>query len=165
MKKFTGQQKLIDVSLAVATGEAAVWKEHRQNRTKCNIKYELAVPWLRRLFAGLSPQRPGFYTGSVNAGFVVDKVALRQGFPLSVSFHWFSITRKNEKPNDIIGLRNKPQDCFRSICCGALHKKRPKWPEQNKQAVGSARDYSSTANCRTQILSLFCGLFVTFRSI
>jgi hypothetical protein len=33
-----------------------------------------AVSWLRRLVAGLSPQRPG----SVHVGFVVDKVALGQ---------------------------------------------------------------------------------------
>jgi hypothetical protein len=51
-----------------------------------------AVPWLRRLVAGLSPRRPGFNPESVHVGFVVDKVALRQvfffseyfGFPLSI---------------------------------------------------------------------------------
>jgi hypothetical protein len=36
----------------------------------------LAVPWLRRLVADVSPRRPGFYPGSVHVGFVVDKVAL-----------------------------------------------------------------------------------------
>jgi hypothetical protein len=48
-----------------------------------------AVPWLRRLVAGISPRRPGFDTGSVHVGFVVDKVALGLvffpkyfGFPL-----------------------------------------------------------------------------------
>jgi hypothetical protein len=51
------------------------------------------VPLLRRLVAGLSPQRPGFTPGSVYVGFVVDKVALGQvssdffGFSLSLSFH------------------------------------------------------------------------------
>jgi len=39
-----------------------------------------AVPWLRRLVAGLSPRRPGFAPGSVHVGFVVDKVALGQVF-------------------------------------------------------------------------------------
>jgi hypothetical protein len=39
-----------------------------------------AVPWLRRLVAGLPPRRPGFDRGSVHVGFVVDKVALGQGF-------------------------------------------------------------------------------------
>ena len=39
-----------------------------------------AVPWLRRLVAGLSPRRPGFDLGSVDVGFVVDKVALGQVF-------------------------------------------------------------------------------------
>ena len=62
-----------------------------------------AVAWLRRLVYGLSPRRPGFDPGSVNMGFLVDKVALGQvfpeyfGFPLSISFHRWSITRKNEK--------------------------------------------------------------------
>jgi hypothetical protein len=33
-------------------------------------------PWLRRLVAGLSLQRPGFDSGSVHVGFCVDKMAL-----------------------------------------------------------------------------------------
>jgi hypothetical protein len=40
----------------------------------------MAVPWLRRLTAGLPLGRPGFDPGSVHVGFVVDKVALGQGF-------------------------------------------------------------------------------------
>jgi hypothetical protein len=39
-----------------------------------------AVPWLRRLVAGLPQRRPGFDPGLVYVGFVVDKVALGQGF-------------------------------------------------------------------------------------
>jgi hypothetical protein len=39
-----------------------------------------AVPWLRWLVAGLSPRRPGFASGSIHMGFVVDKVALGQVF-------------------------------------------------------------------------------------
>jgi hypothetical protein len=50
---------------------------------KLSIK---AVPWLRRLVAGLSPRRPGFDAGSVNVGFVVDKVALGQVFPRVLRF-------------------------------------------------------------------------------
>jgi hypothetical protein len=45
-----------------------------------------AVSWLRRLVAGLSPRRPGFYPGSVNVGFVVDKVAQGQVFPRELRF-------------------------------------------------------------------------------
>jgi hypothetical protein len=58
------------------------------------------VPWLRRLAAGLPTRRPEFDPGSVHVGFVVDKVALGQGFPkycglpLPISFRWCSITRK-----------------------------------------------------------------------
>jgi hypothetical protein len=40
----------------------------------------LALPWLRRLLAYLSPQRPGFAPCSVHVWFVVDKVALGQVF-------------------------------------------------------------------------------------
>jgi hypothetical protein len=40
----------------------------------------MAVPWLRRLIAGLSARRSGFATGSVNVRFVVDKVSLGQVF-------------------------------------------------------------------------------------
>jgi hypothetical protein len=39
-----------------------------------------AVSWLRLLVARLSPQRAGFAHGTVHVGFVVDKVALVQGF-------------------------------------------------------------------------------------
>jgi hypothetical protein len=53
-----------------------------------------AVPWLRSLVAGLSPQRPGFAPWSIHVGFVVDKVALGQVFlrvlrfsPVNISFH------------------------------------------------------------------------------
>jgi hypothetical protein len=58
------------------------------------------VPWLRQLVARLLRRRPVFDPGSVHVGFVVDKVALGQGFPeyfglpQSVSFHRCSITRQ-----------------------------------------------------------------------
>jgi hypothetical protein len=45
-----------------------------------------AVPWLRRLAAGLPPRRPGFDPGSVHVGFVVDEVALGQVFPRALRF-------------------------------------------------------------------------------
>jgi hypothetical protein len=53
----------------------------------------LCRAWLRRLVSGLSTRRPGFVPGSVHVGFVVNKVALEQGFLrvlrvfLSISFH------------------------------------------------------------------------------
>jgi hypothetical protein len=46
-----------------------------------------AVTWLRRLVAGLSPQRPEVDPGSVHVGFLVNKVALGQVFPRVL---WFS---------------------------------------------------------------------------
>jgi hypothetical protein len=39
-----------------------------------------AVPWLKRLVAGITSRRPGFAPGSVYVGFVADKVALGQVF-------------------------------------------------------------------------------------
>jgi hypothetical protein len=45
-----------------------------------------AVPWLRRLVAGLSPRRHGFDPGSVHVGFVVDNVALGQVSPRVLRF-------------------------------------------------------------------------------
>ena len=44
-----------------------------------------AVPWLRRLVAGLSLWRPGFDPRTVHVGFVVEKVALGQVPPLEYS--------------------------------------------------------------------------------
>jgi hypothetical protein len=84
-----------------------------------------AMPWLRRLVTGLSPQRPGFDPGSVHVRFVVDKVAVGQvflfGFPLPVSFHRCSIARKNKKKltTFIRGLHNKPQGCGASVASAA----------------------------------------------
>jgi hypothetical protein len=55
---------------------------------------------LRQLVARLPRRRHVFHPGSVYVGFVVDKVALGQGFPdyfelpQSNSFHQCSITRK-----------------------------------------------------------------------
>jgi hypothetical protein len=91
-----------------------------------------AVPWLRRLVAGLSPRRPGFDPGSVHVRFVVDKVALGQVFlrvvscPLSISFYWCSITCKTWSKKLLIFITGVAQEalrlrCVRSICCGALH--------------------------------------------
>jgi hypothetical protein len=45
-----------------------------------------AVPWLRRLVADLSPQSPGFASGSIYVGFVVDKGALGQVFLRALRF-------------------------------------------------------------------------------
>jgi hypothetical protein len=59
-------------------------------------------------------------------GFVVDKVAFFPeffGFPLSVSLHWCSITRKRTKIIIIFivitGLHNKPHGCSASAASAA----------------------------------------------
>jgi hypothetical protein len=69
----------------------------------------MAVPWLRRLVAGMSLRRPGFALESVCVGFVLGKVALGQvslrvfRFTLSLSFHrgcpYSCIT---------LGMKNRP---------------------------------------------------------
>jgi hypothetical protein len=47
--------------------------------------YDLAVPWLRRLVAGLPLRSPGFDPGSVHVGFVLNNVVLGQVFSPSTS--------------------------------------------------------------------------------
>jgi hypothetical protein len=75
------------------------------------ILLSVAVPWLRRLVAGLSPRRPGFDRGPVHVGCVVDKVALGQVFP---RVHRFSPVN-SKLIIFITGLHNKPQGCGASI--------------------------------------------------
>jgi hypothetical protein len=71
-----------------------------------NLLFE-AVPWLRRLVAGLSPRMPGFDPGSVHVEFVVDKVALGQvfpqyfGFPCQFHSTGASLHGKAEKTNHL----------------------------------------------------------------
>jgi hypothetical protein len=57
----------------------------------------MAVLWLRRLDAGLSPRKDNFHSGPAHVEFVVDKVTLRHDFvrvtlfSLSVSLYTCSI--------------------------------------------------------------------------
>jgi hypothetical protein len=91
-----------------------------------------AVPWLRRLVAGLPPRRPGSDPGSVHAGFVVDEVAgffpEYFGFPLSISFHRAPLLGNRQKI--IIILHNKPQGCGASVAsaAGPFTTKKNSWP-------------------------------------
>jgi hypothetical protein len=68
------------------SGNTWVYKE---DRVRLNIIP--AVPWLRRLVAGLSQRKAGFDPGSVHVGFVVDKVGLRQVFRRLLRFRPDSI--------------------------------------------------------------------------
>jgi hypothetical protein len=69
-----------------------------------------------------------FDPGSVYVGFVVDKVALGQGFPesfwlpRSISFHQCSITRKMTViiiVSFIMRLHKKPEGCVASVASAA----------------------------------------------
>jgi hypothetical protein len=103
---------------------------HKANRmlgTKPNNTtkiFKRTVPRLRKLVAGPSPWRPDFDCGPVHVGFVVDKVALGQGFPRVLRFSPLNfippVLRYKEKRKKkliifITGLHNKPQDCGASV--------------------------------------------------
>jgi hypothetical protein len=88
-----------------------------------------AVPWLRRLFAGLSPRRPGFRPGSVHVGFVVDKVTLGQVFLRVLRFSpvnfippvlHFTVKRRTVHLHHRVAQKALRLRCVRSICCGVL---------------------------------------------
>ena len=95
-----------------------------------NAEYELmlerAVSWLRRLVAGLSPRRPGFDSGSVHVGFVVDKVSLGQVFPRVLRFfpvnsiptvlHYTKKTKKAAHLHHSVAQQALRLRCVRSAC-------------------------------------------------
>jgi hypothetical protein len=95
------------------------------------VNIATAVPWLKRLVAGLPLRRPGFDPGSVNVGFVVDKVALGQVFSeLSVcpcQFHSTGAPLLVKLGKKTVHLHHRVVQkalrlwCVRNICCGALH--------------------------------------------
>jgi hypothetical protein len=82
-----------------------------------------AVPWLRRLIAGLSRRRSGFDPGSVHVGYVVDKMALGQVFLRVLRFPPVNFIPPVGKRKPLIicitGLHNKPQDCGASVASAA----------------------------------------------
>jgi hypothetical protein len=87
----------------------------------------MAVPWLRRIVAGLSPRRLGFDPGSVHMGFLVDKVALGLDFPRVLRFSPVSFIppvlhykEKRKKNNHLqTWLHNKPLGCGASVASAA----------------------------------------------
>jgi hypothetical protein len=87
----------------------------------------MSVSWLRRLVAGLPTRKPGFDFDSVQVEFVVDKVALGQGFPPSTSvlpcqFHSTLLHYLEKRKRLIIfgtGLHNKPLRCGASVASAA----------------------------------------------
>jgi hypothetical protein len=91
----------------------------------------MAVPWHRRLVAGLSSRRPGFDPASVHVRFMVDKVALGQVFfpkylGFACQFHATGAPLHGKTEKIITGLHEKPQGCGASVAsaAGALHHKK-----------------------------------------
>jgi hypothetical protein len=88
-----------------------------------------AVPWLRRLVAASHRGGPGSIPGQSIWDLWWTKWHWDRifpeffGFPLSMSFHWWSITRKRTTNNIIFtfitGLQNKPQGCGASVASAA----------------------------------------------
>jgi hypothetical protein len=83
----------------------------------------MAVPWLRRLAAGLPPRRPGFDPGSVHVGFVVDKLALGQVFACQFHSTGPPLLRIGQKIIIIIifiiGLHGKTHGCSAYVASAA----------------------------------------------
>jgi hypothetical protein len=74
----------------------------------------MAVPWLRWLVAGLSPQTPTFMPGSFQVGLVVDKVAPSSS-AVPCQYHSTMSWKKNNRPaagrssetsSDLINMNN-----------------------------------------------------------
>jgi hypothetical protein len=125
-------EELINYLLGIILFRGIVLLVNELVRTETSIHFPYihkAVPWLRRLAAGLPPRRPGFDPGSVHVGFVVDKVALGQVFSLSSSvfpcqFHSTGapLLEKGQKIIIIIfiiGSHNKPHGCGASVASAA----------------------------------------------
>jgi hypothetical protein len=80
----------------------------------------MAVPWLWRLIAGLSPQGPGFDPGAVHVRYMVDGVApgnvfpwLLRYFPVSVippvlHAHTYSFTRRSYQKDKWVITGSEP---------------------------------------------------------
>jgi hypothetical protein len=95
--------------------------------TRTGPNATVAAPGLRRLVTGLSPRRPGFYRRSVHVGFVVDKVALGQGFSRELRFspvnfillvlHY--LETRTKLILFITGLHNKAESCGGSLVSAA----------------------------------------------
>jgi hypothetical protein len=112
--------------------------------------------------AGFPPRRPGFNPRSDHVRFVVDKVALGQvfppeyfGFPLSISFHRCSITRKNKKKTDHLSLLSSSQGCAIGLKTAVHPQHLLRGPSPHTHKLEHIRIYEK---CRARVTNL---LFVT----
>jgi hypothetical protein len=88
------------------------------------IRLVTAVPWLRRLDAGLWQRKHGFDFGSVHVGFVVDELELGQVSPrvfqfFPVNFILPALHYTKKLIISTTGLHNKPQGCRASVASAA----------------------------------------------
>jgi hypothetical protein len=100
---------------------------HLESRLKITGTVPLAVPWIRRLFAGHSSRRLVFDSESVHVGFVMNKVDLEQVFPCQFHSTGAPLHFKQEKINRLcyrVAQYASRLRCVRSVCCGAPHHKK-----------------------------------------
>jgi hypothetical protein len=81
----------------------------------------MAVPWLRRLVAGLSQRRPEYAPGLVHVGLIVNKVAVRQVCSSSsvLLCHYHSILALNSHILSVMSNRPVKRPQFRDV---SLHR-------------------------------------------
>jgi hypothetical protein len=94
MRSTTKHKRRTTVAYSSLVYETTVWNHLTRTLSHFTERLQQSRGIVRWLAAGLSLRRPGFTTESVDAGFVVDKVALGQGLfneyfglPLSIRFH------------------------------------------------------------------------------
>jgi len=89
---LTSFYKICGLSGIIGGYQSYFFQEFRAVKGNADLTRSLtAVPQLRRLVTGFSPQRPAFSPRVGRVGFVVNKVALGQIFRYHLSFHLYSM--------------------------------------------------------------------------
>jgi hypothetical protein len=110
----------------------------------CHIGYDisgnagLAVPWLKRLVAGLSVRKPRFAPSLVHVGFVVDKVALEQGFLRVLQFSSVSIIPPLfdihlSPSHEVCDALTEQHNITPSVLCYGLHLRPGTWLQKSSK--------------------------------